>query len=130
MNRKTTTIFVGILLTLAAFGLITTLINDPLSLIKSLLIGAVVVGVIYFLVKRFSKTHSDPGHQAYRKAARLTKKKNQKRHTTKNKRSKAHAHGLTVISKEHAINKPKQKSNIQLTVIEGKKSRKKNRALF
>lgn len=130
MNRKNSMIFVYILLGFAALGLISTLRNDPFQLIKNVLVGVVVVGLMYFIFTRFRKGNSGKEYQAYSKAARKTTKKKRKYHIIKTKRSRNNSHGLTVISKEQRINRPKKKSDVKLTVIEGKKTRKKNRALF
>jgi hypothetical protein len=130
VNRKNSMIFIYILLGFAALGLISTLINNPFQLIKNVLIGAAVVGLIYFIFTRFRNGNSGGEYQAYRKAARKTVKKKRKHEMIKTKRSKHNTHGLTVISKEQLINRPKKKSDVKLTVIEGKKARKKNRALF
>lgn len=134
MNRNKSSLIIYVLLGLAVLGLIYTLQYNAASFIRSVLIGAAVIGIIYLIYNRFimksnsSKTGKE--RQAYRKAARISSKKH-KQDTMKPRKSKHHkTHGLTVISKETLINKPKKKSNIQLTVIEGKKARKKNRALF
>ncbi|WP_455662350.1 SA1362 family protein [Pradoshia sp.] len=134
MNRNKSSIIIYVLLGLAVLGLIYTLQFEAVSFIRSLLIGAVIIGVIYLVYRRFimkgSSGNSGKERQAYQKAARVSSKKH-KQDTMKPRRSKHHnTHGLTVISKETLINKPRKKSNIQLTVIEGKKARKKNRALF
>ncbi len=132
MNRKNSMILIYILLGFAAVGLFFTLRDNPLQLIKNVLIGVAVIGLVYFIFTRFRKSSSGGDYQAYKKAARKTIKKNRKLEMTKTKtkRSKQNTHGLTVISKEQLINRPKKKSDVKLTVIEGKKTRKKNRALF
>ena len=115
MNRNKSTIIIYVLLGLAVVGLIYTLQYNAASFIRSVLIGAAIIGVIYLVYKRFMLKGSSG------KTGKERQPKRSKHHNT---------HGLTVISKETLINKPKKKSNIQLTVIEGKKARKKNRALF
>jgi hypothetical protein len=130
VNRKKSMIIIYVLLGFAALGLISTLRNDPLQLIRNVLIGVAIVGLIYFIFTRFSRGNSGEEYQAYKKAARKTTKKKRKYEMVKTKRSRHNPHGLTVISKEQLINKPKKKSDVKLTVIEGKKTRKKNRALF
>ena len=130
VNRKNSMFLIYILLGFAALGLISTLQNNPMQLFRSILIGAAIVGLIYFVFTRFRRGNSGEEYQAYRKAARKTTKKKRKQEIIKTKRSKHNPHGLTVISKEQLIKRPKKKSDVKLTVIEGKKTRKKNRALF
>ena len=130
VNRKKSMIFIYILLGFAALGLIVTLKDSPMQLFRNLLIGAAVIGLIYFVFTRFNRGNSGEEYQAYRKAARKTTKKKRKHEIIKTKRSRHNPHGLTVISKEQLIKRPKSKSDVKLTVIEGKKTRKKNRALF
>jgi hypothetical protein len=136
MNRNKSSIIIYILLGLAVLGLIYTLQFDAVSFIRSLAIGAVIIGVIYLVYRRFIMKGSSPRsgkeRQAYQKAAKVSSKKHKQdtMKPRKNRHKHHNTHGLTVISKETLINKPKKKSNIQLTVIEGKKARKKNRALF
>ena len=135
MNRNKSSIIIYVLLGLAVLGLIYTLQFEAVSFIRSVLIGAVVIGVIYLVYRRFiMKGSSSNGkeRQAYQKAARVSAKKHKQdsMKPRKNRHKHHNTHGLTVISKETLINRPKKKSNIQLTVIEGKKARKKNRALF
>lgn len=136
MNRNKSSIIIYVLLGLAVLGLIYTIQFEAVSFIRSVLIGAVVMGIIYLVYRRFimkgSTGNSGKERQAYQKAAKVSSKKH-KQDTMKPRKSRNrhhNTHGLTVISKETFINRPKKKSTIQLTVIEGKKARKKNRALF
>ena len=130
VNRKKSMFFIYILLGFAALGLISTLLNDPMQLFKSIFIGAAIVGLIYFVFTRFNRSNSGEEYQAYRKAARKTTKQKRKHEIIKTKRSRHNPHGLTVIAKEQLIKRPSSKSDVKLTVIEGKKTRKKNRAFF
>jgi hypothetical protein len=96
-----------VILSLAAFGLIFKLLVDPSSLIYTLLIAAAVVTVFYGIYRFLqSRQGGNSTHmRKYRQAVKQSKKKNQHR---------------KVI--------PKRRSS-HLTVIDGKKNKKKNGAL-
>ena len=112
------------LIVLAAIGIISMLVQDPGGFIKMIAGMALVVAVIYFLFRRFSQTSPSKNHEqrAFKKAAKRSKKRFQtKENTSPSKRSS--------IGSLSAARK-KRKDTSHLTVIEGKKGKKKNRASF
>lgn len=123
MNNRTSKYLVTGLIVLSIIGIVSKLISDPVGVIKTLAVVALVGAVIYYLVRRFSGT--SPGKQqqrAFLKAAKRSKKRFQAKETSSSsKRSK-------IRSLASARNKKKDASH--LTVIDGKKSKKKNRASF
>ncbi|WP_407675612.1 SA1362 family protein [Peribacillus glennii] len=124
MNRSRPYI-IYCLIALAFIGLASQLIQNPGGLFRSLLMIALVTGIVYFVYKRLTKDKPVKKEQrAFIKAARQSKKR-QKLKTKE--RSNVASFSLARSSK---IIKPRKKSDVQLTVIEGKKNKKKNRALF
>lgn len=123
MNNRTSMYIVTGLIVLSIFGIVSRLISDPVGVIKTLAVVALVGAVIYFLVSRFSGTSSGKQQQrAFLKAAKRSKKRFQAKETSSSsKRSK-------IRSLASARNKKKDASH--LTVIDGKKGKKKNRASF
>ncbi|CAH0345698.1 SA1362 family protein [Bacillus sp. CECT 9360] len=120
MNR----IIYGII-ALAVLGLASQLFHNPWSLIRSVLIIAVVVGIVYLIYKRLTKDKPEKKEQrAFLKAARQSKKRQK---STKAKRDNVANFSLAKSAKKSKIRK---KSEANLTVIEGKKNKKKNRASF
>ncbi|WP_082892586.1 SA1362 family protein [Rossellomorea aquimaris] len=121
MNARIIVVFTLILL--AILGLGSWLIENPLGLLRQVLVSAAVIGIIYFIYRRwFSQRRAGSNEQrAFLKAAKQSKKRHKKQPT-----SKAKAQG-TSVSKKRSIRK---KSNANLTVIEGKKNKKNNRASF
>lgn len=112
------------LIVLAAIGIISMLVQDPGGFIKMIAGMALIVAVIYFLFRRFSQTSPSKNHEqrAFKKAAKRSKKRFQtKENTSPAKRSS--------IGSLSAARK-KRKDTSHLTVIEGKKGKKKNRASF
>jgi len=112
------------LIVLAAIGIISMLVQDPGGFIKMIAGMALIVAVIYFLFRRFSQTSPSKNHEqrAFKKAAKRSKKRFQtKENTSPSKRSS--------IGSLSAARK-KRKDTSHLTVIEGKKGKKKNRASF
>jgi hypothetical protein len=122
MNRASKYIVSG-LIVLAIFGFAFQLFTDPLSVLTMLATIALVGALIYFLVTRLTSSSSGRQQQrAFQKAAKRSKKRFQTKDTTvSSKRSK-------IRSLASARNKKKDASH--LTVIDGKKGRKKNRASF
>lgn len=122
-NQFSFYIIVG-LIALAAVGIISKLVQDPGGFIKMIAGMALIVAVIYFLFRRFSQTSPSKNHEqrAFKKAAKRSKRRFQtKENATPSKRSS--------IGSLSAARK-KRKDTSHLTVIEGKKGKKKNRASF
>ncbi len=115
-------IFVFTLILLAMIGLGTSLFGNPLGLAKQLLVSAAVIGIIYFIYRRWfsgRRTGNSNEQRAFVKAAKQSKKRHKKKSTSKPQ--------VSNVSKKRSIRK---KSNAKLTVIEGKKNKKNNRASF
>jgi lipopolysaccharide export LptBFGC system permease protein LptF len=123
LKNRTSTYIVSGLIVLAIFGFAFKLFTDPLSILIMLATIALVGALIYFLVTRLTGSSSGRQQQrAFQKAAKRSKKRFQtKDANTSSKRSK-------IRSLASARNKKKDASH--LTVIDGKKNRKKNRASF
>ncbi|WP_052343517.1 SA1362 family protein [Bacillus massiliigorillae] len=126
MKRPSYFIVSGIIL-LALLGLGSKLFGDPVGTLKWLLIIVAVTAIMIYVVKRFSgsSTAQSANQKAYRKAAKQSQKNQQLRNTSKPKDS-----NVVTYSFNHSKRKPKhrKKSDVQLTVIDGKKGKKKNRA--
>jgi hypothetical protein len=106
---------VGIVSILAIIGLLSS-IGTFLKQGLILVLIAVAVYIIYRFA--FGNRESKKEQQAFLKAARRSRKRLKKRH----------ADGAV---RAHLRKKPiRKKSEVQLTVIEGKKGKKKNRAVF
>ena len=105
---------ITLLIILAIFGVSYRLWNDPIQLLKQGLIIIFVVVVFYGIYKRIQKQRMN---HSYQKAVKQSKKLlHQKTKPTSKKQPRP-----TALKKKHATH---------LTVIEGKKGRKKNRASF
>ncbi|MEK4028836.1 MULTISPECIES: SA1362 family protein [Bacillaceae] len=110
------------LMGLAAIGLISMLLYSPGALARQLIILAVTAVVIYFIYRLVIRKRLGGGTEdkAFAKAAKESKKRLQKQ-----KRPKPSSPS-TVSSKKK---KPfRRKRTKHLTVIEGKKGKKNNRA--
>ncbi|WP_158735181.1 SA1362 family protein [Alteribacillus sp. YIM 98480] len=124
MSRLPANPFLLLLFGLAALGLGYQLVTNPLGLITYLVVGAAVAVGMYFLFTRvILKRMSMSQYQTAARPKSNSKNKSYKaakQHQTKNKPLKKRP--------SRPINK--RRSDHNLTVIEGKKNRKKNRALF
>ncbi len=115
-------IFVFTLILLATIGLGTSLFGNPLGLARKLLVTAAVIGIIYFIYRRWFSGRG-AGNSNEQRAFVKAAKQSKKRH----KRKTASKPQVSNVSKKRPIRK---KSNAKLTVIEGKKNKKNNRASF
>lgn len=109
---------------LGLLGLLNKLFTNPLGLLLNIVIIAAIAGIIYLVYTRVTQGKTDRKEQrAFRKAVRQSKKRNKDRNTKRNNVTSM------ASAKSHKI-KVRKKSDVQLTVIEGKKNKKKNRASF
>ncbi|OIJ20292.1 hypothetical protein BKP45_09510 [Anaerobacillus alkalidiazotrophicus] len=110
---------------LSIVGLFHRLYKDPVELFSQLLFMVVFASIIFFLVKKFlAHKHSNStnygSHQPQPKRMNFKTSNGSKVAPHKNKKD------------TKKISRPlvKKRTEVNLTVIEGKKSKKKNRALF
>ncbi|WP_010284610.1 SA1362 family protein [Bacillus timonensis] len=135
MNRRKSNIVVLILLGLGALGFVYTLFTRPGSLLVQAGMIFLFIGIIYLLYKFvFSRRMGGKEHSAYLRAA----KQSRRRFKTSGKRKsqtlgvggKKSPISATKRSTVASIHKKRKTNTTHLTVIEGKKGKKKNRALF
>ncbi|PLR99909.1 hypothetical protein CVD19_02325 [Bacillus sp. T33-2] len=121
-NRSSIYFFAGIVI-LSAIGIVSRLINNPVGFLQTIAGMVLIVGVIFLLVRRFSSAH--PGKQEQRAFLKAAKKSKKRFH---HKEPSVPPRRSTIGSLATARKKKKDASH--LTVIEGKKGKKKNRASF
>jgi hypothetical protein len=107
---------------LAVVGVLFQLISSPRQLITTFLIGAAVIAVFYFI---FNRNSSSGINGKYKKAVKQSKK----RYGSNYKPPKASPLSSNKKTKS-ASQKKRVREHNHLTVIEGKKNKKKNRASF
>lgn len=124
-NRTFVYVVVGGLIILALLGLVGTFTANPAGFIQRIAVIALIGLTVYFLVRKFSKSSPQKKEQrAFLKAAKKSKKRlQQKSGDTTVKTS-----SLGTLASLKKSNKTKKKSPAHLTVIDGKKGKKKNRA--
>lgn len=126
MKNQTSLFIVLGLIILAAIGVAGSYIKNPTGFIQTIAVMLVVGAVIYFIVKRFYHSNPEKREQrAFIKAAKKSKKRLNQKETSLSPRRTASA--ITTMKKNI---RPKKKTSAHLTVIEGKKGKKKNRASF
>jgi len=110
---------IGVIFLLAVIGFGTLLFTNPASLFKQVMITVLVIAAVFFIYRLwFSNKSNAKEKRNFIKAARKSKRRLKKRQAT----------GKSPVQ---ARKKPiRKKSDVQLTVIEGKKGKKKNRAIF
>lgn len=110
---------------LSIIGLFYRLYKDPIGLISQVLLTVAIVAIIFFLTKKFlaHKFGSDANYSSqYQQAKRKNSRRTLESNVVPHKRKKD--------SKKLARPLMKKRTGVNLTVIEGKKTKKKNRALF
>ena len=124
MKRFISFLIYGII-ALGVLGLVSRMFNDPIGFLRNILIIAIVAGIIYMVYTAVTKSKpTKKEQQSFRKAARQSKK----RHKTKTAK-RDNVASFSAAKSSRRI-KPRRKSDSHLTVIEGKKNKKKNRASF
>ncbi|MDP4161579.1 MAG: SA1362 family protein [Bacillota bacterium] len=122
-NRIPITV-VGILLIFAGIGAASIFKSNPAGFIQRIAVLAMIGLAIFFIFRRIS--NASPGNseqKAFLKAARKSKKRAIQKSSDASSRS---ASPLFSPGKK----KSKKKTQSHLTVIDGKKGKKKNRASF
>ncbi|MEK5441882.1 MULTISPECIES: SA1362 family protein [unclassified Fredinandcohnia] len=135
MNRRKSNIVVMILLGLGALGFVYTLFTRPGSLLVQAGMIFLFIGIIYLLYKFvISRRMGGKENSAYLRAAKQSRKRfktgSQRKTRTMgigNKRPTTSAAKRSTVA---SIHKKRKTNTTHLTVIEGKKGKKKNRALF
>ncbi|WP_306460572.1 MULTISPECIES: SA1362 family protein [Bacillaceae] len=124
-NRTFVNVVIGGLIILALLGVIGTFTANPAGFIQSIAVMALVVLVVYFLVRKFTGSSPQKKEQrAFLKAAKKSKKRLQQ----KSGEGTVKTSSLGTLASLKKSNKTKKKSPAHLTVIDGKKGKKKNRA--
>ncbi|MDR0138406.1 SA1362 family protein [Metabacillus idriensis] len=117
--------FVMIVLALGGIGFLATLITRPGFLFREMLIFVIVLAIIYFVVRYFTKQRMGKDSSSYSKAAKQSKKRFSDRN-----QSSSHLKSVSTQKKSSKTSALKKKQASHLTVIEGKKGKKKSRAFF
>jgi len=121
LKIRKSVLLAGALVLFAGIGIVAKFVEDPAEFIQKAALFVLIGLVIYFIYRRFTGASPDKKEQRlFLKAARESKKR---------KAHKNEPSGRNVIHGSLASwRKPKKKANVHLTVIEGKKGKKKNRA--
>lgn len=123
----------SLIIALGIFGLLTKIFSNPTALLVQLMIvaGVIVVGLFFF--KRLAEGTGNNDQALYRRAAKQSVRRHKDSALTRRIRG-IHPSRLKVISNgsSHSFKEARQpsKDHGHLTVIEGKKSKKKKRVLF
>jgi predicted lipid-binding transport protein (Tim44 family) len=124
-NRTFVYVVVGGLIILALIGLVGTFTANPAGFIQRIAVIALIGITAYFLVRKFSKSSPQKKEQrAFLKAAKKSKKRLQQKSGDTTVKTST----LGTLASLKKSNKTKKKSPAHLTVIDGKKGKKKNRA--
>ncbi|MEC2075397.1 SA1362 family protein [Metabacillus fastidiosus] len=123
MNRRSMNGFIIVILTLGGIGLLATLVRNPMWLLQQIAFYAVIAGIIFLIYRYAFQKRIGRGNSAYEKAVKQSKR----RFDDRDSKVKSISQARKNLKKGSALKKKKQ---THLTVIEGKKGKKKNRAFF
>ncbi|UTX15647.1 SA1362 family protein [Bacillus velezensis] len=130
MNHRVQPFF-AVLIALGAFGFIYAAVTNPGQMISRAITVIIAGIIIYFIVRTVLNRRTGRDGTAFRKAARqsrLRMKEQKAKHRAGHRGRVSHLRSVPSSRPKPMI--LKKKSQTQLTVIEGKKNKKKNRALF
>ncbi|WP_028399164.1 SA1362 family protein [Ectobacillus panaciterrae] len=127
-GRSFTLVLFLLVVGLAVFQLVTSAVQDPAGVLQNILTIGIVLGAFYLLYKLFTRSGGSNTRASYNRAAKQSKRKYAKPNVTplSNKKHLQDAKGKKGRS---SLFKKKRKQS-HLTVIEGKKGKKKDRASF
>ncbi|WJE51667.1 SA1362 family protein [Bacillus cereus] len=131
-GRSFTFALVMLIIGLAIFGLVSSAITNPYGMVKNIAIMLLVVGVFYLLYKMFTSSSGSANSQnSYKRAAKQSNQKYGKQNVAplSNSLLKRNASDDKGKKGNSSVLKRKRKQS-HLTVIEGKKNKKKDRASF
>jgi Zn-dependent protease with chaperone function len=122
-NRISVFIILGLIL-LAVVGMIASLFSNPTGFLLRIAVILLIGAVIYYIFQRFYKASPRKREQqAFIRAAKKSKKRFQMNNSGKsNTRKTGSGNSLSTLKKS------KKKTSTHLTVIQGKKGKKKDRA--
>ncbi|MEH7254901.1 SA1362 family protein [Neobacillus niacini] len=116
---------VGSVIVLGIIGIIGAFTSNPIGFIQSIAVFALVGLAIFFVFRLIVRANPQKKEQqAFIKAAKKSKKRLQSK--TGEQQTKSSSMGSLASLKKNK--KIKKKSPVHLTVIDGKKGKKKNRA--
>lgn len=122
MPRRSLHPVIMVLLALAVFGFFYQLIYNPGTLLSQILFTVAIVAVFFVIYKAFIQKRMEGKDQTqYRKAVKSSKKR------MKGRESRPTASNPKPVKRKFRSGARKKN---HLTVIEGKKGKKKDRALF
>ena len=129
LSRRVVQPLIYLLIGLAAIGFLWKVLTDPGGLFKQLLITAAIAIVIIFIAKKLMAKKMGQQSTAYQRAAKQSSKLKKKKVAPRRNAS----HLRVIPSKRLTPRKrslQEDKKQNPFTVIEGRKGKKKNRALF
>lgn len=117
---------------LAGVGLLFRLINDPLGLVSEIFIAAVIVGVIFVIYKVLMQKRVGGSNGASIKYQKAVKQSKKRFNDTSNHLTKVRGLSQKTTSSKKPLRSTQstKRRDHNFTVIDGKKGKKKNRALF
>ncbi|PWA13226.1 hypothetical protein DCC39_01915 [Pueribacillus theae] len=114
----------------AVIGFASFLINEPLRLLRTIALYAIIIGGVYLIYRMFFRDKARGAADSnYQRAVKQSAKRQKQKQKVRTKAPHLRVIGSNKLKpRKPALLKKNEKHNF--TVIEGKKNKKKNRALF
>ena len=130
MNGRSFTFAIFVLIIgLAIFGLVSSVITDPMGVLRNIGIMLAVVGIFYLLYKMFTNSSGSANSQSsYKRAAKQSSRKHGKQNVAPLSNSFFKSNASNDKGKRESFFFKAKRKQSHLTVIEGKQ--KKDRASF
>jgi prepilin signal peptidase PulO-like enzyme (type II secretory pathway) len=122
LRRRTVHPLIWIILLFGGIGFAHRLLNQPADMLRQLLFIALLMAVVYVVYQLIARRRMGKEHSAYIKAVNQSKRLH---HERESKTARANSN-----KKGARLSLQKKRKTTHLTVIEGKKGKKKNRAFF
>jgi flagellar biosynthesis/type III secretory pathway M-ring protein FliF/YscJ len=126
LRRRTIHPFIWLILLLGGIGFTHKLFNQPAAIVRQLLLVVFMIAAVYVIYRLLIRRRIGKEHSSYMKAVHQSKKLHHERDKNtllKTARAKSTKKGARPSLQ-------RKRTTTHLTVIEGKKGKKKNRAFF
>jgi prepilin signal peptidase PulO-like enzyme (type II secretory pathway) len=126
LRRRTVHPLIWIILLFGGIGFAHRLLNQPADMLRQLLFIALLIAVVYVVYQLITRRRTGKEYSAYIKAVNQSKRL----HHERDKKTLPKTARANSNKKGTRPSLQKKRKTTHLTVIEGKKGKKKNRAFF
>ncbi|WP_085523392.1 SA1362 family protein [Tuberibacillus sp. Marseille-P3662] len=130
MRRPWTKTIVYTLMVLGLLGLVSTLITQPGTIARQLMIAAIFIGAGYLIYRFMSSKRRDQHTSGYRRAVKQTKQRQKREKSARPTPSHLKVIQSNATRHRQPMNQFNSRESHHLTVIDGKKKKRRKRMFF